>query len=40
MAKEFKYVCQNTSCGHIEFTTNGASTTRRCPKCGAAMFRK
>lgn len=34
------YVCNNSACGHVEYNTNAASTSKVCPKCGCSMIRK
>ena len=38
--KKVSYVCVNSSCGHVEFTTNGYATSKPCPKCNTPMNRE
>jgi len=39
MARIFKYICLNTSCGHVELTTFAPQASKKCPKCGGSMKR-
>jgi hypothetical protein len=40
MAQDYKAVCQNASCRHVEYYNKYPTCSVRCPKCGSAMVPK
>ena len=40
VAKKWKYVCVNKTCGKVERTDQAPTTTKQCPVCGNMMVRK